>query len=274
LVLPDHFSPSEHLQDLLKRYFNREVREWFSDLGGDEWEPDIGTTRGSLRVGCTHLDNDNLDMTILRIELFNFIRRQKFEMPFLGIPLGQFQETRRYRPQIMLYFQEDVGDIEPGYSPVTGEVSFRLMDHNSSTINEAVANTFANRVKSNFLNGGGYVWRKGKTMVSYTDKAKGYQLQLYSRSEAYGRELIERVLDVQNDTPDWSKCNVSENQSPTAAYPTIPELDYVYGKSRRMPRKRPMADCRFQFALLHVWGLPNPIVLADRSGLYAQALVR
>jgi hypothetical protein len=56
------------------------------------------------------------------------------------------------------------------------------------------------------------------------------------------------------------------------AFPTIPGQDFIYGKTRRRPRRRPIADVRFQCALLHVHGLPNPIVLYDRSGAYSTAL--
>lgn len=272
-MLPQNFSPSEHLQDLVKKYLNREVREFFIDLGGEDWEPDVSTTRGSLRYGCTHQDPDSMTMTLLRWMLFNHIRTLKHQVPYYGIPVSSFQESRRFRPQIMLYFQEDLGDVDPGYAPVTGEISFRLMSHTSSTINPSVATTFANRVKSNFGLGGGLIWRKGRTMVTYTEWAKGYQLQLLCRSDTEGRSSINQVLDIQNDTPDWKHCNVSENEAAGSAYPPVPELDQVYGRARRMPRRRPVADVRFQYAVLNIHGLQNPVVLYDRSGVWSDALV-
>lgn len=272
MTLPDNFSPSEHLQDLCKKYLNREVREFFSDLGGENWDPDIGTTRGSLRYGCTHQDNDSLNMTILRWLLYNHVRTLKFQVPHYGIPVSSFQESRKFKPQLMLYFQEDIGDVEPGFPPVTGEISIRLMNYTSSSLTPAVANTFATRVRSNFGGGGGLIWRKGRTMVTYAEWAKGYQLQLLSRSATDGRNIISQVLDLQNDTPNWKFCNVSENEESGAAYPPVPELDQVYGSSRRQPRRRPVADVRFQYAVLNIHGLQNPVVLYDRSGLWPNAV--
>ncbi|MEA5449717.1 hypothetical protein VB780_14135 [Leptolyngbya sp. CCNP1308] len=120
MALPDNFSEAEHLQDLFRRYANRQVREFFSDLGGEDWEPDIGTTRGSLRHGATHKDEDSLPMTLLRWELFNYVRRLKFDVPYIGIPVTSFNSERKYKPQIVLFFQEDLGDVEPGFEVVTG----------------------------------------------------------------------------------------------------------------------------------------------------------
>lgn len=272
MALPEHFSEAEHLQDLFRRYANRQVKDFFSDLGGEDWEPDISTTRGSLRHGCTHKDEDSLPMTLLRWELFNYTRRLKFDVPMIGIPISSFDVERRYRPQIILNFQEDLGDVEPGFEPVTGRVSVRLMDHTSDTLTPTVAQTYANRINSNFATGGGYVWRKGRLMMGYTDWNKGYQLQVLARTEANGLELINRVLDIQNDTLDSAKLTVNENQNESAAYPTIPPNERIYGEMRRTPRKRPLADVRFQYAVLHVQGLTHGITLCDRTGLFPSAL--
>ncbi|MBE9137665.1 hypothetical protein IQ254_10635 [Nodosilinea sp. LEGE 07088] len=272
MALPPEFSEQEHLQDAIRRWMNREIRDYFSDLGGEEWDEDITTPRASLRVACTHKDADSLLMTSLRWDLFERVRLQRLQIPITGIPAGDTHETRKFRPQIFLYFQEDLADVEPGYDPITGRITFRLMQYSYDQITPAIAQTLAQRVKVNFAVGAGYIWRKGKVMVSYTDKNKGYQLQLLCRSEAAGIQLINQVLDINNDAPDLSKCNVSENQLEAVAYPVIPPNDYIYGDTRRLPRRRPVGDVRFQYALLHVWGLTQPIALVDRTGLWPSAL--
>lgn len=273
MALPDNFSEAEHLQDLFRRYANRQVREFFADLGGEDWSPDISTTRGSLRHGSTHKDDDSLPMTLLRWELFNYVRRLKFDVPMIGIPVSSFDVERRYRPQIILNFIEDMQDVEPGYEVVTGRISFRLMDQTSDTLTPTVAQTYATRISSNFNVGGGLVWRKGRIMCSYTDWNKGYQLQILCRTEADGRNVVERVLDIQNDTIDTAKLAYNENQNEAAAYPVIPPNERIYGEIRRTARKRPLADVRFQYAVLHIHGLQNGIPLVDRTGLYPSALV-
>ena len=217
-------------------------------------------------------------MTIGRILLFETLRG-RFASRLAGgldeVGVTKFSETvmRRLKPQIVLYFLEDAADVATGYTPVDGRISFRLMDHTTASINPVVAATFAQRVNSNFVNGGGFVWRKGREMASYSDWKKGYQLQLLVRSDAEGRRVVEQVLDIQNDTPDWEKYNYETNAEPAAAFPTIPSQDVIYGKSRRLPRRRPVADVRFQYAALHVEGVPNPVILVDRSGVLPAPLV-
>jgi hypothetical protein len=266
--------PEEALQSVIRKWQNRELREYFSDFGVDEnWDPDLMTPRGKLAAVLKHDDEDPYLVTLLKCWFFEHIKGQAYRVPYYGIPVSSFQESRKFRPQIHLYFQEDAADVDPDYAPVAGEISFRLMDVTTESITPTQAQTYANRIKADFgLGGAGYVWRKGKDLASYNDWAKGYALKVFTRSEAEAKEVISKVLDVQNDAPDWSKMNYSQNEAPMEAYPTVPELDTIYGKSRRRPRRRPIADCRFQYALLHVHGLPNPVILYDRTGLYPTAL--
>lgn len=266
---------TEHLQSCIRKWLNREIRDYFNDLGVDDnWDPDLTIPRQTLAAACYHRDDDSLTLTQLRCWFFEHIRSQTYRVPFYGVPVSSFQESRRFKPQIKLIFKEDLNDVEPGYSPVEGEITCRLMGHTSDSITPAIAQTFATRVKSAFgLAGSGFVWRKGKIMASYTDWKRGYQLQLLVRSETDARSLIENVLDIQQHTPDWSKLNLSENQEPASAYPVIPDTEYIYGETRRLPRRRPVADCRFQYGLLHIHGVQSPIVLYDRSFTYSTALI-
>lgn len=273
--MPTPPQPAEHLQDVIKKWFNREMRDYFADLNIDEnWSPDLTTPRASLASACRHQDNDSLTMTLLKAWFFEHIKSQTYRVPYYGIPVTSFQEVRRFQPQIQLVFVEDLEDVEPGYTPVVGEISFRIMGAAAMNLTPPDAKQLANKVKSALGEGGaGYLWRKGKDMASYTDWGQGYQLQLLVRSKAEARELIEKVLDIQGHTPKWSKLNYSENAEPVEAYPTIPEREMIYGELRREARRRPIATCRFHYALLHLHGVPVPVVLYDRSYTHNSALV-
>lgn len=111
-------------------------------------------------------------------------------------------------------------------------------------------------------------------MFTYSDWSKGYQLQLLVRNETEGRELVDRVLNIQNDIPDWKFANLSTNQEEMQAYPTNPGTERVLNEPRKKQRKRPIADVRFQHAVIHLNHLPNPIILFDRSYLHPTALLR
>lgn len=274
MALPDNFSPFEHLQNVFRMVYNRQVRQEFNDVGGDDWEPEINTARGSLRTACTMTDNDNLGMMFMRVWLFYVILRKAsdFHPGIYGIPIPSYQEARRFQPQIQLYFQEDHTDVEPGYAPITAEISFRLMNETNETITEPEAKILANKIDTLFASGSGYTWKKGKVQCTYTDREKGYALRLLCWNKAEGKKVIEQVLDIQNDTPDWKKMNVSENEEAINAFPTVPPNDVIFGKRRRKPRKRPSATVRFQYALLHVRGMPHPVVLVDRSRIFREQL--
>ncbi|MEO0348842.1 MAG: hypothetical protein AAF282_02190 [Cyanobacteria bacterium P01_A01_bin.15] len=277
MTLPDGFSHVEHLQDTLRRTFKREVREWFREVDLDDL--DINTPRTSLATACEHQDEDSLIMTVARVLLFETVRGRAVNVLAGGLSNGVGETRRRHsvlrrdHPQIVLYFLEDLSDVEPGYEPVQGRISFRLMDHTASTMTPAIAQTYAQRIKSNFATGGGFIWKKGREMGSYADWPKGYQFQLLVKTEAEARRIIEASLNVQNDTPNWEFFNYSTNAEPATAFPTIPETNRVYGETKRGPRRRPVADVRFQYAHMIVPGRSSPVALVDRTGLLSGALV-
>lgn len=272
MPLPPNFAAPEHLQDTIKRTYNPEVREWFSDITTDD--PDISTPRRSLRTACTHFENDTMDMTLARMLLFDMVIKQRF-MQAQGSSDRDlnYRVLRRTRPQIKLYFLEDLDDVERGYEPVAGEIKIRIMDETSTTMTEIKAKAIGSRIKSLFGASGGFVWRKGHELFSYTDWDKGYQIQLLARSDTEAKRVIEQVLDIQQHTPDWEYFNASKNGAPSQAFPTVPPKEMILGKSRRLPRRRPVASVRFQHAALKLAGLPKPICVFDRSGRFPDALV-
>jgi hypothetical protein len=270
MALPENFSPQDHLQDQVRRIWNKEIKDWFADLNPDTLDPDITVPRQSIYVACRHQDNDSAIETLMRMQLFDLIRGKAIA-PIAGVPLGTVHETRKFKPQIFFYFQEDEDDIETGYGAVTGEVSIRLTSQDDISPTEAL--TYANRIKSEFGSAGGYIWKKGKATATYKDPSSGLDSWFLVRNKQEGNDLVSKLLDVDNKTPNWEKFFYNENEAPTTAYPTIPPTQTIYGKARRLPRRRPIADVRFQYAVLHLWGIPNPICLYDRSGVWSDPLV-
>lgn len=238
MPLPTNFSEFEHLQSTMLRVHNQIVREEFSDITGDDL--DLAVPRSFLRWACLLKDDDSCDMMIQRFLLFYFTlrRAQDLQQPFYGIPFDDLHASRKFKPQITLYFQEDQNDVEEDYRPTWGEISFRLMNESSTTITETELTTLANKIKTEFGSANGYVWKKGRKLYSYTEKDKGYQLQLLCRDEATAKELINKVLYLQNDTPDWKflKSNIADNED--ESFPYNPGNHTILGKSWRKPRRR------------------------------------
>lgn len=259
----------EHLQSVLLQTHNRIIREEFSDIEPDD---DITTPRSSLKAACLLKDSDSALMTILRYWLFyvDLRKAQDLAPAIYGTPITSFQEHFQFAPHVKLHFLQDQNDVQEGYSAVDGDITFKLVDETNESITPAKAEALAHKIRSSFATGSGFVWRKGTTKVSYLDKARGYDFRLLVMSESEGRRIIEQVLDIQNDTPDWGNLSISQSR---ASFPATPPTRHIYGRSRRLPRRRPRADVRFKFAQLHIWGIPTPILLVDRTGYFRNALV-
>lgn len=265
-------SPIEHLQSTLRKFYNREAREWFGDVDLDN--ADISIPRQSMALACRHLDDDSFIVTISR-QLFFESLKNRFSANLEGIGETTFRDDvrRRLHPKITLVFLEDLDDVADGFIPVYGQISIRLMDYEPATITETIARNYAIKIKTAFASGNGFVWRKGKKMITYSDWAKGYQLQLLCRDENEGRRVIEQVLDINDDQPVREYTNIKVNDQPSVAFPTIPSTERIYGENRKQKRRRPLADVRFQAAFLYIQGMPKAITLVDRSGKHLDALV-
>jgi hypothetical protein len=277
MPLPDNFSPAEHLQDLISNIQNKIVRAEFSDVGDDNWVRDISTPRGSLRVACTHQEADSLAMCQLRLDLFYLVlkKAKDFHPNIYGIPSGDFQEIAKFYPQVQLYFEEKFSEAERGYSQLRTQVSFRLTNETSQTFTIGEALNLANRIKALFNVGDNpFFFKRGKELATYVDQAKGYYFQLYIFDETNAKKIIEQVLDIRNNTPDWSLLKVSKNSNPAAAYPTIPPTKNILAKSIRQPRQRPVGTVRFTSAIVHLYGRLEPLVLYDPDKRYPTSLVR
>jgi hypothetical protein len=158
MPLPDNFSPAEHLQDVVMLTQNKIVRAEFNDVGDDDWVHDITTPRASLRVACTHVDADSVDMTLIRLWLFyGVLRKAKdFHPDIYGIPATSFQETNKMHPQIHLYFEEKSTEVEHGYSPKStllspnnmGRIQSAAVLERKATLAKARETYYKNKVAS------------------------------------------------------------------------------------------------------------------------------
>jgi hypothetical protein len=170
-----------------------------------------------------------------------------------------------------LYFREDLDDLENGYKPLDAELFFRLINENYNTFTPANALTLANRIAAEFGSGSGYRWQKGRVKLTYRKKEHGYQFSVNAYNESVGRNLINKVLDLQGHSLDDSELTISQlADSP----PIAPPVEVVYGESRRLPRRRPVGFVRFKRAECHVWGVMKPIILVDTTLRHREALVR
>lgn len=271
MPLPNDFSPWEHLQNTVRFAHNQQVRKEFDDIEVDD---DITTPRGSLKVASLIDDRDTAPMTLIRLILYHVIIKG-FGMPEIySVPWTDINDSIRYRPKVFLKFCQNYRDVDADDRAVEGEISFRLMGETNTTLTQSEVNVLAQKIKTLFGSANGFEWRKGRAMFTYSEPEKGYYFQLLVRDQAEGRRIVEQVLDIQSHTPDWQYANYKENLEPSQAFPTNPPNKTIIGKSRKQYKRRPLVTVRFRNAQLHVQGLPNPIILYDKTGVYKSAILR
>jgi hypothetical protein len=274
-MLPSNFNHWEHLQDTIRREQNKILARYFKDLGGTDWTPNISTARNALRTACRIDDQDTAIMTMIRLYLFYEVLAygKKRLGNFYGIPALDFQESFEGRPQVFLFFSQDKASVPDGLSPVTAEISFRLMDETSESITPAKALTLANRIKQEMVDAGKEIhFNKGKNLVNYNDRKHGLALRIYATSESEGEKIIKKVLAIRNLSFDASHLSVS---TPKRNSDNLPKGTHtVYGKQHKKRRWRPSARVRFRYAYLYVHGLNDVIPLVDATGQWFDALLK
>jgi len=210
-----------------------------------------------------------LMQVIPQIIAFQQVLQNKDVGSIYGIPSLAFQEWNDFCPQVRLAFYRSKNSAEE-YDPVEGDITFALANETHETINEAKAKVLAEKIKAKFAVPRQFVWRKGKTIVSYVDKKKGYIFKLNVINETEGRRIIENVMDIQNHSPEWKRLRINTLAEPK---PDPPSRERIYGELRKPPAQRRVADIKFQFAEMHVWGYPQAISLVDVVGNRAVPLV-
>jgi hypothetical protein len=270
-------SPSEHLKSVYMLTYNKIVNEVFKDIDVDDELLSPGVSKQSLKKACKVLASDSQILINNRSQLFHLVLRQArdYHPSIIG---NKFTETedfynRSEKVKIHLYFEEDNSDVEENYFPVEGTIGFRVMDETTSSITNQKLITIANKIKTEFGLGDGYIWKKGKSVFSYTDHKKGYQLQLFVKNEADGKELTSKILDIQGHTPDWKLAHYKSNQAELESYPYNPGNQSVLGKVIKKPRRRPIASVRFKTAFASLPGVPRAVYLYDKTFTELKVLV-
>jgi hypothetical protein len=199
-----------------------------------------------------------------------------------AFPINEnFDPGRKYHPLVHLHFRED-SDFKPGTNQpkgrgqnrTKGDLTFRLMSETTQSISKGELTTLGQRIKQVFGSNNGYIWNKGKEMYCYADWSRGYQLQILARSEAQARDLVTKILSLQNHNPQWKYLTKSQSIAESERYPTSAQTMTILGEQVTLPLLRPNAEARFRYAQVRVSPLIDPIVIYDRTGKKAGALVR
>lgn len=273
---PDNFTPTEQFQDVNKRIWNKLIKEYFRDITNLENDLDLTTPRQGLLKACLHREDDPISLTIGRMQLFlygtTYLRDQ---YPIVaGDLLNDLDTEVTYKPKITLHFVEDAEDAEAGYQQVDMDVSWRLINETTQSVTESKLRAIANKIKTSFGSGNGYVFKKGRKVVLYERRSEGYKFIINARDLAEGKRLIRDIVTLNGDTLDTNILKVAEVDSEADAFPYNPGTQTILGKRRPKPRKRPLVNVRFRYAYATVHGYNKPIYLYSRTTYMPDALIQ
>lgn len=247
--------------------FNTEVMKWFKDA-------ETVTTRKALRDSLLIQAKESRTSALFKIQYFReFVQQTHLKPAIYGIPTTTYHEDTKFHPQVELFFAQDKMAVPEGKTAIQATINFRLMGTTPTTITKAEVNTLAANIKRAFVVADeGYVFTKGKHIVSYADAALGYYLQIYATSKAEGEAVIKKVLDIQNHTYDSEKMSFHSPEKDSINNPS--GTIKILGEDEDKTRYRPSANVKFRYAFLKLNGLTRDKVLVDTTGHFREALVK
>jgi hypothetical protein len=189
------------------------------------------------------------------------------------LPISEIaNEGLRFKPQLHLYFVEINYLADSGRNIADGRIrGIRLMDFNPTTAKQSDVVALAERVRD--VVGDGFEWKKGKSMLSYSDPSKGYNLQILCQTKDDGKEVLAKVLSIQNHEIVNKFVNFKENDEPEEAYPENRTDITILEKTVKTETQRPICTVKFRVAFLHINELVKPKVLFDVSGRYQNTVI-
>ena len=270
--LPDNFDPFEHLQKIYIPQHNALVKQYFSDLGND-WKPNIASSRSSLRVACTMVDNDNQLMMNLRhhllFDLLGYSRKNLFV--YYG-SRENMEPPVEGHPKVVFYFSQDSESISSVQrQKADAEYSVRLMSlENTSTNLHAKLVEIATEIKAQFLEyRRGIILTKGNLCISYKDTKNGFPngTKILSNTEADAIDIYKRICNVVDVPFDEQKITVG-NPKKTSTIGEVTQTQIIMGKTRKKRAYRRVTNVRFRYAYALIPGEPQPVFLVDTTSRY------
>lgn len=167
------------------------------------------------------------------------------------------------QPLITLEFVQDPDKVGTNSSgnlipPVTGTISFRIMEKtddpksNLEKISKTDLKNYAKRISEEFGANGGYVWEKGKAVLSYRNRRQGFESWYLIKNKKSGITLVEKLLAITEQKIETTCIKFSETENASDAYPEMPGKTVILGEEIELARERPLVDVRFREASIHL----------------------
>lgn len=174
-----------------------------------------------------------------------------------GVPIEQFGEKVRFKPQICLKFREleiNQDDLPIRDYKLVKEISFRLMNEipqnrdDLDQLREKILNTFSE-----------YSWLvSSEKTYTYRDLGNGYKLSIDADKELF-TEIVTKVLSIQDHTYDEAFVG-----SYDVNRPATPPMTEVLGKQVNLPFRGRYGTVYFWKAEYKQAGIEDKIIAANR----------
>ena len=241
----------EHFQSFCRKWINRTVKEHFKDLpAGTDGSLDTNSPRAVIRDVCLHKDTDPMTLTIGRLLIWWVEARGLLDEYIYGIPATNFHESVRFLPQIKLFWREDKKDAKTADRyPARAQYTVR---YRGGYATRADLETLKSKLTRIFNTSVPHSFYKGREKFSYRDKEKGYEFIITARDETEAKDVINKLLEIQNDNP---LNEVLLTRSTSDKNWNAKETVRVAGELYTKPKKRPLAKVVFTHAEFAVHGM-------------------
>lgn len=178
-----------------------------------------------------------------------------------GMPTLTFKEMYDAAPQIILEFRQNQIEVDSERGFLDAKHSFRLVGYTPENITREYIENLANRIRLKFGGNTPFSYTKGKSRITYFDKAKGYDIRVNTITPEEGFRVIEQILDVKGDSPKTEKINIVTSRNPTQRFDDTPGTTVILGRRYKRKTKRRVGRVIFRRAFLHLDNVPFPIQL-------------
>lgn len=256
------------IRSWLRRTYNKEVHEFFKDIPADlDLDLDITTGRSATKAVCLIGAQDSQSIAEIKRGIFRDLKEKAGlkaqQHDYETLPDFSFEGF----PQVQLWFYEKYSKAKlEKRNMARARVSFRIIDDDwSKSKAEAMAQKIYNKFATPAFN-----FEKGSKKAHYRDKQKGYEFILAVPDITEAKRVIEAVLDLKGDTPNWKLLNLSDKPDETF---NVVESMRVMSKTVRTVQ-RPSTRVYFNYAIAKVPPLPEDFPLVDISARYWNALIK
>lgn len=259
----------QFLKSFLRKTYNREVNEYFRDIDPSQ-VPENVNGRQSAKRSCLIMPADSQNLALMKQINFYFnFHKAHLKPEIYGVPVDSYQEEVSFRPIIQLFFRQDDEAVPDGYQPLRAQIGFRLMNETSQTISKAKLTAIANKIRTEFATGSGFIWSKGKIKRVCKDSENGLNLTILCINETAGTAIIRKIYDILDKPYDEDKCTTV---TPERNSINVPGNQTILNTTVKKKRWRPTGNVRFTHAVAIIHGISKSVVLVDRTGRYLDVL--